>query len=94
MVIEIFVFASESNPKATYQTLVWDDGALSCDCKGWTRRCNNGVRTCKHVRLIETSRGLARAHALSHKVLSGKALVADIETKPKVAGITRVLDFN
>ena len=25
----------------------------SCDCPGWTRRCKNGQRTCKHTRSVD-----------------------------------------
>lgn len=49
----MYVFESESNPNKVYQTLHYTDGTTSCDCKGWTRRCVNGQRTCRHTRLIE-----------------------------------------
>jgi len=50
--MKTFIFRSESSNK-TYQTLVQNDNSMSCDCKGWTLRCKNGVRTCKHVRLVQ-----------------------------------------
>lgn len=51
----VYTFASKSDPdKEPYQTLVYDDGTLSCDCPGWTRRRQaDGSRTCRHVRAIE-----------------------------------------
>lgn len=52
-------FASDSNPDAPpYQTILYEDGTTSCDCKGWTRRVDaNGKRSCRHTRLVE--QGLA-----------------------------------
>jgi hypothetical protein len=45
-------FESSSSGKL-YETLRYTDGSTSCDCPGWTRRCVNGVRTCKHTRAVE-----------------------------------------
>lgn len=58
-----YVFASSSNPEKTHQTLQYIDGSTSCECPGWTRRCVDGFRTCKHVRYIEA--GLAAGHCVS-----------------------------
>ena len=34
----VWTFASDSNPNIKYETLQYDDGTSSCNCKGWTRR--------------------------------------------------------
>lgn len=51
-IIKCWVFVSSSFDK-TYQTLQYDDGSTSCDCKGWTRRCPAGVRSCRHTRSVD-----------------------------------------
>ena len=50
--VHMWTFESSSGSK-TYETLKWNDGSTSCDCPGWTRRCVDGQRTCKHVRAVE-----------------------------------------
>jgi hypothetical protein len=51
-----FYFASDSNPnKPPYETLVYVDGSISCNCPGWTfkaKRLPTGERTCRHTRLV------------------------------------------
>lgn len=61
-VVSTYLFKSSSSD-AIYQTLVWDDNRITCDCPGWTRR---KIRTCKHVRLVEASPILARQQALNN----------------------------
>jgi hypothetical protein len=49
-----WTFASSSDPRKFYQTLRYTDGSSSCDCAGWTRRCQpDGSRTCRHTRDVE-----------------------------------------
>lgn len=60
-VIYFYIFASSKGDK-TYQTLVLENGTVSCDCPGWTKRCVGGVRTCKHTRLVEA--GCGQQHCL------------------------------
>lgn len=62
-ILTCWVFASSSNPNKSYQALLYDDGSTSCDCPGWVRRCQNGFRTCKHVRAIDC--GVADAQSQS-----------------------------
>lgn len=51
---QVWVFASDSNPESEYQTLQFQDGSTSCDCKGWTRRtATDGTRSCKHTRWVD-----------------------------------------
>lgn len=71
----LFVFASESTPGKTYQTLLYVDGATSCECPGWKfkrKTLPNGERTCCHVRYIQA--GLANQHAV--KMVEYSAVVA------------------
>jgi hypothetical protein len=50
----VWTFASDSNPALHYETLQYDDGSTSCNCKGWTRRvAPDGSRSCKHTRLVD-----------------------------------------
>lgn len=52
-IVRTWTFRSESNPNKAYETILYDDGTLSCNCPGWTQRCQGGFRTCKHVRMAE-----------------------------------------
>lgn len=52
MKLAITYFFNSSSGKVVYQTLLYVDGNTSCDCPGWTKRCVDGLRTCKHVRLV------------------------------------------
>jgi hypothetical protein len=53
----VWTFVSSSNPSHEYETLQYSDGALSCNCPGWTRRvASNGSRSCKHTRLVDMGR--------------------------------------
>jgi hypothetical protein len=42
-------YPSKSDPTKDYTVCEVNDGTLSCDCLGWTRRNPPGGRTCKHV---------------------------------------------
>lgn len=49
-VAKVFTFKSSSNPNKSYETLLYKDGTLSCNCPGWTRRTQpDGSRICKHI---------------------------------------------
>jgi len=63
-ILTCYVFASESDCKRLYQTLVYDNGSLSCSCKGWTFK-RSVTRSCRHTRLVEA--GLADRQCLSRK---------------------------
>ena len=45
----VATFPSSSDPNKTYTVSSDENGELSCDCPGWTRRNPPGGRTCKHV---------------------------------------------
>ncbi len=64
-----WTFDSSSSDK-TYETLQYDDGSLSCDCPGWTRRAQ---RSCKHTRGVEL--GTANSSAVKHGPLGQGAKV-------------------
>jgi len=50
---KVWTFLSESNPNKKYETLLYADKSTSCNCPGWTRRFKNGIRTCKHTRMVD-----------------------------------------
>ena len=53
----VWTFRSDSNPELEYETLRYTDGALSCNCPGWTRRiAADGTRSCKHTRAVDLVR--------------------------------------
>ena len=42
-------YMSKSSPGKGYTVCEVNDGTISCDCMGWTRRNPPGGRTCKHT---------------------------------------------
>jgi hypothetical protein len=43
--------------KAQYQTLLWEDGSLSCNCPGWifpkkNAKTGEKIRSCKHTKQV------------------------------------------
>jgi|GEM_PF-5186321 len=50
-VISAWPFKS-SQGTTTYETVLHEDGILTCNCPGWTRAVNKetGLRGCKHVK--------------------------------------------
>lgn len=56
-----FFFSSDSDPDRTYQTLLYDNGETSCDCRGWVFK-RGGTRSCRHTRFVEA--GLGERHAI------------------------------
>jgi hypothetical protein len=62
-ILKTWLFSSSSNPDKTHETTQYTDGTTSCQCMGWTRRCNNGVRSCTHTRKVEM--GVADREAVS-----------------------------
>ncbi len=64
-------YPSSSNAKKGYTVCEVNDGSVSCDCMGWTRRNPTGGRTCKHtqdylsfLRPLWNSRGVPRARSV------------------------------
>lgn len=58
-VIRSIQFESSSRMGQFYTTLVYDDGSMSCNCKGWTLRVKNGVRECKHTKQVASGKATA-----------------------------------
>ena len=50
--VKTWEFRSKSNPSKSYETVKWQDGIYSCNCRGWTRRVKNGERICTHVKQV------------------------------------------
>lgn len=95
----VYFFCSSSNPDVEYQTLLYTDGTLSCECPGWTRRCVNGVRTCKHVRAIEAGATSQAARMVDYRkfpvgVLSVKTGKPVQQEQPELKPGGRRFDFS
>ena len=58
-----WTFASNSNPSKTYETILYEDGTTSCNCRGWTFKKDGQERTCTHTRKVES--GTADNDAIS-----------------------------
>lgn len=67
----VWLFDSSSSD-TQYQTILYSCGKLSCDCPGW-RFARNGVRTCKHVRLVELGAADSRAAAVKRYKVAEKS---------------------
>jgi hypothetical protein len=66
----VWTFTSDSNPATQYETLLYADGSLSCNCPGWTRRlAADGSRSCKHTRAVDMGQADVRCTA-SHSYQS------------------------
>lgn len=66
-IAKMWYFPSSSNPNKTYETLQYDDGSTSCQCRGWINRCaSDGSRSCTHTRRIES--GNAGVPAMDYTV--------------------------
>ena len=83
--VHMWRFQSSSG-SGTYETLQYNDGSLSCDCPGWTRRA---IRSCKHTRAVEL--GDANSMCTSHKALAGTTATTTThapDTEPAVDVVT------
>lgn len=68
-IIKVWFFSSSSSSRQ-YQTLLYFDETISCDCPGWTKRVDSfGRRSCKHTRLVDA--GLADARCDKVQVMPG-----------------------
>lgn len=69
-VTKAWTFGSDSSPTKKYQTLLHENGTVSCDCMGWTRRvAADGTRSCKHTRAVDM--GVADSQAEATKDYKG-----------------------
>ena len=69
-VVKIWHFSSEtSTGRPPYQTLLYDNGATSCNCWGWCKRTSivegRVCRSCKHTRLVDSGQADAYACAIT-----------------------------
>ena len=46
-----------------YETVIWSDGSISCNCPGWIFKRAGRDRTCKHTRQVRTAEALDFAGA-------------------------------
>ena len=86
----VWTFASDSNPDTEYQTLQYQDGSTSCNCKGWTRRvAQNGSRSCKHTRYVDL--GMADRHCTAtHDYETQQPQPITTNAKPKIKPTLRL----
>jgi len=50
IIIQTAKFQSKSNPQKYYETRLYEDGTMSCNCPAWTLRTYpDGSRFCKHL---------------------------------------------
>ena len=86
-IAKAFYFKSESSPKkAPYETLLYVDGSISCNCPGWTFKGKvtmGGDRTCKHSRMIAA--GVADEAADKVVQFAPIATLAPLRILPKAA---------
>lgn len=75
-----------SSGSGMYETLKYDDGSLSCDCPGWTRRA---IRSCKHTRAVEN--GDANAMAQSSTPLLGVVPVTPDQVAAQVTATPQLI---
>lgn len=78
----LYVFASDSSPGKTYQTLQYTDATTSCECPGWKFKRKNtpdGQRTCKHTRWVDC--GQVEGHALTMKQYAKVAQSPNVNTR-------------
>lgn len=79
-IAKMWYFPSSSG-SATYETLQYDDGSISCNCMGWTRRvAADGSRSCKHTRLIES--GMAGVPAMDYTAGAPIPTIPKTKVKP------------
>jgi hypothetical protein len=49
----VWTFPSHSSPGKNYETILWANGDLTCNCRGWIYPKNGNPRTCTHVQRAE-----------------------------------------
>jgi hypothetical protein len=46
---------SHSSPDKVYETIYWENGNFTCNCRGWILPKNGNPRTCRHVKSAQTT---------------------------------------
>lgn len=67
-IAQVWTFESGSSSN-TYETLEYDDGTTSCNCRGWTIKRGDKPRSCKHTRMVD--QGIANNSCIAHKDYRG-----------------------
>jgi hypothetical protein len=71
-------YPSSSNPKNGYTVCEVNDGTVSCNCMGWTRRNPPGGRTCKHTQdYVRYLQPLRNSPAAAGAAAKASALAAE-----------------
>jgi hypothetical protein len=91
-IAKAWTFKSSSG-KGTYQTLQYQDGTTSCDCRGWTMHAQ---RICKHTRMVDMNMAdaecvashvygeVAGSISTSLPTTKVKSTAAKVQTKRKI----------
>lgn len=91
-IAKAWTFASSSNPSKKYETLQHEDGTITCNCPGWTKRAE---RSCKHTRAVEMGSATGQAEAFidythpARKAAAQQQKAKAVEGQATVAGVTR-----
>lgn len=67
-IAQVWTFESSSG-NSTYETLQYEDGTTSCNCRGWTIKRGDKPRSCKHTRAVD--QGIADDQCVAHKDYRG-----------------------
>jgi hypothetical protein len=65
--IRVWKNSSLSNPDVTYETIRWENGDFTCNCRGWILPKNGNPRTCRHVRSAESAFGLIQKQTKNNR---------------------------
>lgn len=81
--VHVYWFTSQSSDKV-HETIRYSDGSCSCSCPGWCKRCVDGQRTCKHVRIVQAGQGASMAKSHGPAGPNAEPVPAPVGyTKPK-----------
>lgn len=69
-------FTSASDPSKTYTAMIDADGALKCNCRGWTMKRGTAARHCTHTKRIVADRGLTVVERDGFVVVSAASVAA------------------
>lgn len=78
-VANVWYTPSSSDPSREYTTILWADGRVSCNCRGWTFKRPGQDRSCQHTQRY------APSAAPGDVVVSGRKTVARLKTVAQLA---------